>query len=370
MVGKFAFMIHPLEVDDVSRKYPFARYLPDRVIEGGLRYLPPRYISHITGVRSPRNEAEGWFVAVPLTSHQIVTLPERLVLDKIIAAGRLAERLGARIIGLGAFTAVAGDAGITVARELDIGVTTGNSYTAWTAIEGAQEGARFMGISMDTAEVAIVGATGSIGRVCALILGGKVRRLTLVGRDEAKLDLLAREVLQETGTSTQISTDHKKTLPAADVIIAVSSAVGAIIEPDDLKPGAVVCDVARPRDVSRQVAEARDDVLVIEGGIVQVPGDVDLGIDIGYPSGTINACVAETMILALEERYEDYTLGREYSLERIQEIAALARKHGFHLGGLRSFERSLSRGEMERIRENARRGLGGEPAGKDGEKPY
>lgn len=355
MAGKFGFIIHPLEPSDVSRKFPMARRLPDRWIEGIARRLPAQKVSHITGIRSPHNEAEGWFVGVPLTSRQMLALPTDDVLRKIVAAGRLAERQGARIIGLGAFTAVVGDAGVTIARELSAGVTTGNSYTAWTALEGAREAARFMDIDLEAAEVAVVGATGSIGRACALIMAGEARQLTLVGRDEGKLERLAREVLTETGVSAQISTDIRRSLPSADVIITVSSAVEAIIEPEDLKPGAVVCDVARPRDVSARVAEARDDVLVMEGGVVEVPGDVDFGLDWGYPPRTCNACIAETILLGLEERYEDYTLGREYSLERIHEIAALARKHGFRLAGLRSFERHLPLEEMERIRDNARR---------------
>ncbi|MBX6378885.1 MAG: hypothetical protein IRY95_10120 [Clostridia bacterium] len=140
-----------------------------------------------------------------------------------------------------------------------------------------------------------------------------------------------------------------------DVILTVSSAVDAIIEPEDLKPGAVVCDVARPRDVSRRVAQERDDVLVIEGGVVEVPGDVDFGLDFGYPPGTCMACMAETMILALEERYDDYTLGRSYEIEKIDEISRLAAKHGFRLAGFRSFERALTTEEMTRIRDNARR---------------
>jgi len=39
----------------------------------------------------------------------MVTLNEDYVLKKIIKTGRLAEKLGAKILGLGAFTAVVGD---------------------------------------------------------------------------------------------------------------------------------------------------------------------------------------------------------------------------------------------------------------------
>lgn len=364
MAGKFGFILHPLDVSDVGRKFPFVRRLPGALVEAALKHLPPNRTSHVTGVRSPYNEAEGWFVGVTLTTRQMMSLPESFVLDKIVAAGRLAERQGARIIGLGAFTAVVGDAGFAIAERLDAGVTTGNSYTAATAIEGAKEGARFMGIDLEEAEVAVVGATGSIGRACALLMARDCQRLTLVGRSEEKLERLAGEVLRETGVAAQISADLKKSLPRADVIITVSSAVESIIDPEDLKPGAVVCDVARPRDVSRRVAEVREDVLVIEGGVVDVPGDVDFGLNFGYPPRTCMACMAETMILALEEHYGDYTLGREYSMERIEEISRLARKHGFRLAGLRSFERAFTREEMERIRANARRrrGLPEQPA--------
>ncbi len=176
MSGKFGFIIHPLEPSDYTRKFSIAKRLPSRWVEGVARHLPAQRVSHITGVRSPHNTAEGWFVGVPLTSRQMVELPTDYVLRKIIAAGRLAERQGARIIGLGAFTAVVGDAGVTIAKELDAGVTTGNSYTAWTALEGAREAARFMEIDLETAEVAVVGATGSIGRACAILMAAGMKR--------------------------------------------------------------------------------------------------------------------------------------------------------------------------------------------------
>lgn len=49
------------------------------------------------------------------------------------------------MVGLGAFTSIVGDAGITVAKNLDIAVTSGNSYTVATALEGTREAVRLMG---------------------------------------------------------------------------------------------------------------------------------------------------------------------------------------------------------------------------------
>jgi predicted amino acid dehydrogenase len=142
-----------------------------------------------------------------------------------------------------------------------------------------------------------------------------------------------------------------------DLILTVTSAVHAVIEPRHLKPGAVVCDVARPRDVSWQVAKERDDVLVIEGGMVEVPGAVDFHFDFGFPARKSYACMAETMVLALEGRLEDYTVGKDISIEQANEIGAMAARHGFKLAGFRSFEKPVTDAQIAAVRERAARNL-------------
>lgn len=347
-------MIHPMDAGDVSRKFKIARFVPDRLLERAFAMLPSMKVAHISGIRSSLAEAEGWFIACPLTARLIMSLPREYVLKKIIQGGRVAEKLGAKIFGLGAFTKVVGDAGVTVAKHLNIPVTTGNSYTVATAIESTRKAAQIMGHDLKNANVTILGATGAIGRVCALLLAGEVRNMTLAARTESKLEELAGKILYDTGLAVKITSDIRKALRSADVIITVTSSVDTVIEPEDLKPGAVVCDVARPRDVSARVAEQRDDVLVIEGGVVEIPGDVEFNLNFGFPPRTAYACMAETMILALEKRYESYTLGRELTIEQVEEINALAGKHGFKVGGFRSFGRALTGREIELIKERAR----------------
>ena len=116
-------------------------------------------------------------------------------------------------------------------------------------------------------------------------------------------------------------------LAEAQLILTVTSALHEIIRPEHLQPGSVVCDVARPRDVSAMVAAARDDILVIDGGMVDVPGPVDFHFNFGFPPGKAYACMAETIALALEGRFDDYTLGKHLTRERVEEISAMAKKH-------------------------------------------
>jgi len=349
----FAFMLHPLNIDDVARKFGFVKHVPGPLVERLLRMLPPFKVSEINGVKSSYNSAEGWFISCPLTARQMLELPEEYVIQKIIQTGKLAEKLGAKVLGLGAFTSVVGDAGISVAKELNIPVTTGNSYTVATAIQGTRKAANMMGHDLSKSRVVVLGATGSIGKVCARLLAKEVKKLTLVARERSRLEQLARVIMYESGLAVNISSDIKTSINNAEVIVAVTSAVDSIIGPQDLMPGAVVCDVSRPRNVSKKVAEQRQDVLVIEGGVVQVPGQVDFNFNFGFPPGMAYACMSETMILALERRYENYTLGRELSLEQVEEISRLADKHGFKLAGFRSFERALSHEEIEKIKRNA-----------------
>lgn len=353
----FAFIIHPIDPKaDVARKYPLlGRLLTEGQINFFSRFFPPVYISEITGVRSVATgkEARGWFIACPFTPKTMLSLPVETVYRKIVACGHMAERLGARILGLGAYTSVVGDAGATIAQRLDIPVTNGDAYTVYMAVEAVREAARVMGLEMGASVAAVVGATGVIGRVCAQILSREVPELILIGRrPEALAEVHA---LCEGGRAQVCSGTDLSALYAADLILTVTSATAAVIEPEHLKPGTVVCDVARPRDVSRRVAEVRDDVLVIEGGMVEVPGSVDFGFDFGFPPGKAYACMAETMALALEGRYEDYSVGKYITLAQVEEIGAIAARHGFRLSGFRSFERAVTEAQIAAVRERAQR---------------
>lgn len=354
---KFAFIFHPLSLQDMEHLSPIMKYIPGSIIEACLKMKKPFKVSHITGIKSPYAEAEGWFVGCPLTAKQMMELPEEFVMDRIIESGKVAQELGAKIVGLGAFTSIVGDAGITVAKNLDIAVTSGNSYTVATAIQGTKEAVKLMGKNLSDCRAVVVGATGSIGAASVRLLAREVSHITLVARHQQPLEELAQELIRENHCDIAISNDIQSVLKDADIVITVTSALDFLITPRDLKPGAVVCDVARPRNVSRDVSMQRDDVLVIEGGVINIPGDVDFHFNFGFPPRTSYACMAETMILALDGRYENFSLGRNLELEKIKTIESLAAKHNFTLAGFRNFERAVTSEHIIEVRHRAEREL-------------
>lgn len=351
---KFAFLIHPMNIEDVYKKYAFARKFSPKVVKSLLRRRHPFVIGLMKGVESAIGvKAEGLMVVVPLLPEQFYDLDEEKVLKVIAKAVKVAAKEEAQIVGLGAFTAIPGDGGRKLKGKVKVPVTTGNTYTVAIAIDSVKEGLKVMGKELKDSTLAVFGASGSIGRTVSIILAGSFGHTILIGRSRERLENVADDTSRDNKDAmVTISTDIDD-IRKADAVVTVSGAIDAVVKPEMLKPGAVVCDVARPRDVSETVLKVRNDVLVIDGGMVNVPGDFRMTFDIGIPKGKALACMAETMILSLEKRYEYYTLGKEITPEKVEEMRTLAAKHGFCLGSFRSFERELSPEAIEEIKKNA-----------------
>lgn len=364
---RFAFVIHPLAPRYITNhpSFRWTRYLPQRLIERVAAHIPPLYVSRIKGVRSQATgeEIEGLLFTLGATPRELMRHPPAFAYRRLIRAARMAERMGARIMGLGAFTSVVGDAGITVAQKSDIGITSGNSLTVAATLEAAKRAVRLMGGRIDKGRAVVIGATGSIGSVCARLLAQAVGDVVLVAPRPERLLALKQLIERETPSAHVTATTYADPyLGHADLIVTTTSALtGRVINVDKLKPGAVVCDVARPPDVKEEDARRRPDVLVIESGEILLPGQPDFGFDIGLPPGTAYACLAETALLTMEGKFDDYTLGRNINMDRVKEMHRLMKKHGLELAGLRSFDRYITDAdiaEKRRLADQRRREFG------------
>ena len=290
------------------------------------------------------------------------------------------------MVGLGAFTSIVTCGGRAVADE-GVPITTGNSYTAVASAEATRMVLALFGKrNCPPPTTAIVGATGTIGRAMALLLAEDMGRLILVGnpnspsrdvrarlleraRDVVRFAVarhaegiafkpgsLAAEVLRDRAVHIAdglgpvdevvarlertgwlvFTQDATAAVRASGVVVMATSATGTVIGPADFRPHAVVCDVSRPANVSRDVAAARPDVMVIDGGVIAVPSGSTLGT-FGLGDGLIYACMAETMMLTFDGHLQNTSLGAGLSPETLQKLRSLAELHGFHVAKLRSF---------------------------------
>jgi len=359
-INKFAFVIHPLHLGQIheSPLFRWTRFLPDRLVEPLAALMPPIRVSRITGAVSPvtGQRVEGQLIALGATPRQMMRRGASFTYRRLIQAAHMAQRDGARIMGLGAFTSVVGDAGVTVAEKSPIAITSGNSLTVAATLEAAKLAAAAMGEEcLARGRAMVIGATGSIGSVCARMLAQDVRDIVLVSVEPEKLIDLKHTILAETpGARVVVATQAAELIGSCDVIVTATSAFGQrILDISRCKPGAIICDVARPPDIEAAEAALRPDVLVIESGEVLIPGEVDFHYDIGLPRRVSYACLAETALLAMEGRFENFTLGRSISVERVKEIHGLFKKHDFRLAGLRSLGSYLSEADIAGKRELA-----------------
>ena len=367
-INRFAFVIHPLSQEYFKKVKPIellSQVSPPMFmnsLEKIMAYAPPFVYSKVTGIKSPTGvETEGWLISVGGTPREIMNHSPEFTYRRLLDAAAMAKRLGAQIMGLGAFTKVVGDAGLTVAKRAPLPITTGNSYSASGALWAAHDALLRMrllpppkGKERVKFKAMIVGATGAIGSVCARLMAKAAEEVYLVSPETAKLLSLKESILKETpDAKLHLSAQADKDIADMDMIVTATSGAGKkVLDIMKVKPGCVITDVARPLDLPAEEVAKRPDVLVIESGEIQLPGDVQMK-NIGLPKGVAYACLAETIVLALEGRFENFTVGRAIEWEKVREIYKLGIKHGMKLAEISGVNGPFSDEDIERVRELA-----------------
>jgi fatty aldehyde-generating acyl-ACP reductase len=358
----FAFIIHPLSLEDIARYEPGAAGRGRPIIEKIMEWMPAYAVARISGIVTPNGrETEGWFVAAPFMPEQMLTFPRERVYEKILNAVEIGAQLGAGIAGLGGFSGVVGDAGITLSERSSIPLTTGNSLTIDMGVRSLLSAARAMEIDPAQETLVVVGATGSIGSACVELAAPHVGRIVLVARNLTRLRKFHESIRDRLPCESSIVADVRDAVPLGKLVLTATSSTRELIEPADLQTGAVVCELSLPHDVGVRVERERPDVLVVEGGNVRMPGAPCLErmrepgqeFDLGLPRGTVLACMSETMVLALENRLEHYTLGRGIDLRKVREISTLAQRAGFTPADMRAFDKAITAEKIASVKEAA-----------------
>ncbi len=84
------------------------------------------------------------------------------------------------------------------------------------------------------------------------------------------------------------------------------------------------------------------DILIVDAGLIALPRSTPRRYRYsGLGVNDIPSCLGETMTLTLEQRWERFSLGRELPLDKIEEIGALSRRHGFVFDEFRSIQKPI-----------------------------
>jgi predicted amino acid dehydrogenase len=338
-----AFLIHPMTAHDLAeaRRFAWLRPLRDRgwlsdaLVRRLVRFIRPIKVDDVGPiVTADGRRARVYLIGVPMLPDQIRGEPA-LAVERAVQAADLAANLGARILGLGAYWSVVGNKGVDVQARSPIPITNGGAYTAGStkaAIPKVLDRLRTRGVDPAAATAAVVGANGVVGfGICRAILG-QVGRLLMVGTDLGRLEK-SRALLQRRSATTVDVTVDLGALREADVVFTATSSARPVILPEHVKPGALLFDLGRPPDVAPSVAQVPG-VEVILGGVVRLPGDPRGQLDLGYGDGLVPACLAETVILALDGDFSRASLGDRTKSENIDYFVARADAIGFKVQSL------------------------------------
>ncbi|MTI94905.1 MAG: aminotransferase class III-fold pyridoxal phosphate-dependent enzyme [Firmicutes bacterium] len=392
---KFAFLLHPLAANSFSEfDASLGQLKPEQLdvlIQDWQSELSPFVIGEAPIQSAAGVSATCQFINIPATAKQLMEMNPEASLALVRQGVELAREQGAELVGLGAFTSVVTWGGMRV-RDVGVPLTTGNSYTVATAGEAVLQALERLGILPQRTTAAVVGASGSIGSALSHLLAESVGHLVLLGnpsnpqrsrqRLQAVADSICRHLLTEAPDSAigqmlrrlqppattadddtftkffvdaaknipiTISVDADASLPRADVVATATNSVSELVTPGNVKFGAVVCDLSRPANVSREIKRLRPDVLVIDGGVVELWQRPDLGWNFGFEQGLGYACMAETMLLALEGHLQHTSIGSNIPMETVLMMRKLAQKHGFRVADLRSFDKPLSEADWQRV---------------------
>jgi predicted amino acid dehydrogenase len=360
-VNRFAYLVHPLSqkhlqkikaIEMIASLVPQSMYAVEKL----MAYSPSFVYSKVKGIKSPTGvEAEGWLISIGETSDEMEKHPPEFTTKKIMKAAEKAKKLGAQVMGIAMLPKGMHGTSLEVGKHAALPITTGNSYTASTALWATADAVRLMGLSKLKngktlkAKAMVIGATGDVGAICSRLLAIAFEEVYIVSRNMAKL-LSLQEVLQKQrpGIKLQVSTRAERFIDDMDVVVIASS--NASIDIMRVKSGCVITDITRPMIFSQKDVAKRQDILIITGGEIELPGEALEMKDIGLPHGVVYAGLAETIILTLEGRFEDFTKGSNTEWEKVKEIYKLGIKHGMKLSSISGVDGPLSEEDISRVK--------------------
>lgn len=343
---RFGFVVHPLVPS--QRVLMAIRTLTPSLLTGAGTGTP--VVARFPRVRSPAGpEVDGVVRAAPLLPGAMLAEQEFAV-ERIAAAANALAADGASVVGLGALCAVVGSRGEEVARRVSVPVTTGVSYTAFAAARTLDRVAEELGERVAGRRVAIAGLPGALAVAVAELVAARRARVVLLDGPVKARERLATRI------GAEVAMDAATAAREADYLVGASSTGGAL-DPGWLRGGSVVIDVAEPRDLPRAAAHPPGR-LVVDGENVSLPPASRGGFGfwttiynwlIGQRQGTVYACFAEPIVLALEGRAESFSLGKEISPEKAEEIGRLGEKHGFRVDRLFHAGAAIHRTRIEAV---------------------
>ena len=331
----FGLIGHSTNFDDAKRKAMDLGF--DHIAEGDLDVwcsAPPQLIEHVEVTSANGKRIEGAYIDSCFVPEMLSRF--KTARRKVLNAMELAQKKGINITALGGFTSIIFE-NFNLLQHQQIRntildwerFTTGNTHTAWVICKQLEQNAPKVGIDLNQAKVAVVGASGDIGSaVCRwLSRRTKVGEIFLVARQQKPLI----ELKDSLGEGKILSLEDA--LPEADIVVWVASMPKTLqIDTDSLRKPCLMIDGGYPKNLGTKFSGSN--LHVLKGGIVEFFTDIGWNMmqlaEMEKPQRQMFACFAEAMLLEFEECHTNFSWGRNnITLEKMDFIGEASIRHGF-----------------------------------------
>ncbi len=338
----FGLIGHSTSFQDAKRKALGLGY--DHIAEGDLDVwcsAPPQLVEHVKVVSAIGKTIEGAYIDSCFVPEMLSRF--KTARRKVLNAMELAQKKGINITALGGFTSIIFE-NFNLLQNKQVRnttldwkkFTTGNTHTAWVICRQLEQNAPLVGLNLEKAKVAVVGATGDIGSAVCRWLSNRTRvaELILVARQQQPL----KDLQSELGGGEILSLGDA--LPKSDAVIWVASMPKTLdIDISLLKNPCLMIDGGYPKNLGEKFSGSG--VHVLKGGIVEFFKDIGWNMmelaEMENPKREMFACFAEAMLLEFEDCHTNFSWGRNnISLEKMDFIGESSIRHGFSAVGLKS----------------------------------
>jgi len=350
MKDKIGVIIHPIDRRLLCNYEPGMKRLGPNVADKILEWMSPFHAGTIEGAVSvvTKEKLDVDLVMCPLLLEQMASLSPRRALNKVIKAVRFAEAREARAIALVAYTALVGGRGVKVQEASNVPITTGNHLSLAAMPESVLSAIGLLGKSSYDMKMFIFGAN-PLAYAFVHRMGHCLKKIYLchpaVEKNKTYLEALPNELKKKVKI---VNCNPITILGGVDIVVNATSRYPSLLNERLLKSGSIIFDASYPRTINI----SRKDLLLMDGAMMRPPGgpNFNFNFNFNFPTDLCYPCIAEPMVLAFEDRYESYSLGKDFSMHKVDIIWELAIKHGFDLGPITSYERIIPKDKIDEVK--------------------
>lgn len=324
----FIYLNHILNNKHLANTYPITKLCPRFFTNYLLKHTPFK-TTYLDDIQSQEaKKIKGLIINFSLNTSEITHLKEQTIIEKINLSLELFKNKPADILGLGgAFC----DYPFSSSGKIKLPITNGAFLSAWAIIEALHQTAQFKKINLRETTIAVSGIKGAIGKLCCKKLSYIVKKIILHSGHKEEAAKLKDEILKLNQIEVEIEENNRGFIKDAAVTLLINNYTEENpMHSDDFRKDAIVC-VLFPDETTGLLAKYRPDLSVINSGFIKLPFGLAFASKFAAGENIVPASFAETILLALENKLPGKGLTDNQNIEKLEEIADIAAKHGYEI---------------------------------------